>query len=182
MKPVREQHHFIGADEFHSLLPTEDSSTEIVDVLNLGSDGFFLSILSKESDTDLKVSIGIASAVTAYARIAMSRFKNRDDLNLYYTDTDSIYINRPLESELVDPKTLGLFKLENIFTDIVFLGPKIYAGKTVEGNSIIKIKGYKDSSQLDLEFIKPLLNECLRPSHITLKHKNGLELWIRMRS
>ena len=37
------------------------------------------------------INIAIASAVTAYARIHMSQFKNNPNLpNLYYTDTDSV--------------------------------------------------------------------------------------------
>ena len=47
------------------------------------------------------VNIAIASAITAYARIHMSQFKNRDDFILYYSDTDSIYIDRPLPDYLV---------------------------------------------------------------------------------
>ena len=36
---------------------------------------------------------------------------------------------------------LGQFKLENCFTEIVFLGPKIYSGITTTGKLITKIKG-----------------------------------------
>jgi hypothetical protein len=53
------------------------------------------------------VSIGIASAITAYARIHMSQFKNNPDYNLYYTDTDSVYIDKPLADNLIDNKVLG---------------------------------------------------------------------------
>jgi hypothetical protein len=42
------------------------------------------------------VSIAIASAITAYARIHMSQFKNSEEYNLYYSDTDSIVIDKPL--------------------------------------------------------------------------------------
>lgn len=38
------------------------------------------------------ISIGIAAAITAYARIFMSQFKNNPNFNLYYSDTDSAYI------------------------------------------------------------------------------------------
>jgi hypothetical protein len=53
------------------------------------------------------VSINIASAITAYARIHMSQFKNNPNFNLFYNDTDSIYIDRPLPKYLVDNKTFG---------------------------------------------------------------------------
>jgi hypothetical protein len=60
------------------------------------------------------VSIAIASAITAYARIHMSQFKNNSDYNLFYSDTDSIYIDKPLSEDLVNSKILGKMKLENI--------------------------------------------------------------------
>jgi hypothetical protein len=49
----------------------------------------------------ININIAIASAVTAYGRIHMSQFKDpkfmsKYDYNLYYSDTDSIYIDRPL--------------------------------------------------------------------------------------
>jgi hypothetical protein len=43
-------------------------------------------------DSTHNVSIGIASAITAYARIHMSQFKNNPKINLYYTDTDTLLI------------------------------------------------------------------------------------------
>jgi hypothetical protein len=60
------------------------------------------------------VSISIASAITAYARIHMSQFKNNPNFNLYYSDTDSIYINKPLPAEFISSTELGKLKLENI--------------------------------------------------------------------
>jgi hypothetical protein len=39
--------------------------------------------------------VAVSAAVTAYARIHMSQFKLMQDLTLYYTDTDSIDIERP---------------------------------------------------------------------------------------
>jgi hypothetical protein len=54
------------------------------------------------------VSIGIAAAITAYARIHMSKFKNNADFILYYSDTDSIYINKPLPRDMISNTVLGL--------------------------------------------------------------------------
>jgi DNA polymerase elongation subunit (family B) len=70
------------------------------------------------------ISIAIASAITAYARIHMSQFKNNPNFKLYYSDTDSIYIDRPLSKDLVNSKILGKMKLENILKKAIFLGPK----------------------------------------------------------
>ena len=42
-------------------------------------------------DIEYNNSIAIASAITAYARVFMSIFKNNPDFNLYYGDTDSAF-------------------------------------------------------------------------------------------
>jgi len=74
------------------------------------------------------VNIAIASAVTAYARIHMSQFKNSPLLpNLYYTDTDSAYFDGPLPDYMKDPKRLGALKLEGVYDKALFLAPKVYA-------------------------------------------------------
>lgn len=72
------------------------------------------------NETYSNISIGIASAITAYARIHMSHFKNNRDYNLYYTDTDSIYIDKKLPNKYID-KALGLMKLEYNFAEATFL-------------------------------------------------------------
>ena len=41
----------------------------------------------------------------------MSQFKNSKKFNLYYSDTDSIYIDKPLSKKFIDDTKLGLLKL-----------------------------------------------------------------------
>src|ERR1700710_1931634 len=54
------------------------------------------------------VNVGIASSITALARVEMSKYKNNPDIKLYYTDTDSIFIDLdPLELEQIYPDILG---------------------------------------------------------------------------
>lgn len=97
-------------------------------------------LLEGERETH-NVNISIASAVTAYARIHMSQFKNNNLLpRLFYSDTDSLYFDGPLPHHLISPNELGKFKLEGIYNQAVFLAPKVYALKNQEGE-IIKIKG-----------------------------------------
>lgn len=72
-------------------------SCEVNDVLDLGDDIHLVSYRDKSSDDGpYNINVAIASAVTAYARIFMSIFKNNLDYNLYYTDTDSIFVDKPL--------------------------------------------------------------------------------------
>ena len=94
----------------------------------------------KFNEYEYNVSVSVASAITSYSRIYMSQFKNRLDYNLYYSDTDSIYIDRKLPDEYIG-NNLGQFKLENIFKDCILLAPKVYGGLTTDEKLILKIKG-----------------------------------------
>ena len=98
--------------------------------------------------------------------LAPSYFKNNPDFEVYYTDTDSFFIKGKLPENMVGPN-LGQFKLENSFKEIVFLGPKIYSGITIENKTITKIKGFKIAKELNFEQIKSLL---LENSNLNLNH------------
>jgi DNA polymerase elongation subunit (family B) len=107
------------------------------------------------------VNIAISSAVTAYARIHMSQFKNNPNLpNLYYSDTDSVYFDGPLPDHMVDPTRLGALKLEGIYDKVIFLAPKVYALKNNNGE-IIKIKGLSkeaiNNNNINLDSLELLL-------------------------
>jgi hypothetical protein len=96
------------------------------------------------------VSIGIATAVTAYARIHMSQFKNNPNFILFYSDTDSIYIDRPLPDDFISSIILGKMKLEYICNKAIFLAPKMYYLETEDGKVIYKVKGLKHEIELTL--------------------------------
>jgi hypothetical protein len=139
------------------------SITDLVDMLDH-------TLLIRKSNTSLKynevddiyhgteVNVAIASAITAEARIFMSFFKNNPDFKLYYSDTDSIVINKPLPSDMVG-NALGQFKLEHVIKKAVFLAPKVYALITEDGQEIIKVKGLKQDviSKLSFSEIEALL-------------------------
>lgn len=117
----------------------------------------------------LNISIAISAAVTAYARIHMSQFKSvNNDYNLYYSDTDSIDINKPLPDKFIGEE-LGKIKLEHIFNDAVFLAPKVYGGVT-NTYEYVKVKGLKNPVQFNQ--LKPLL---IKDSKLEVKH----EKWYR---
>jgi hypothetical protein len=86
--------------------------------------------------------VAIASAITAYARIHMTQFKNNPNFNLYYTDTDSAYIDRPLPDYMISKTILGKMKLENILDDAIFLAPKVYYLINELDQHIYKVKGF----------------------------------------
>jgi DNA polymerase type B, organellar and viral len=106
---------------------------------------------------NIKSNVAIAAAVTAYARIHMSQFKNNPDFNLYYTDTDSGYFNKPLPEHMVNSKILGKMKLENIIDKGIFLAPKMYYLKNKDGKVIYKVKGLSHDIELTRNDFENLL-------------------------
>jgi hypothetical protein len=87
----------------------------------------------------------------------MSIFKNNPKINLFYSDTDSIYTNSNIDSSFIHNKQLGKLKVENISTEAVFLGPKMYCLNTIDQGFKFKIKGLKSTAILDLQDFKNLL-------------------------
>ena len=105
----------------------------------------------------MDTNVAIASAISAYARIHMSQFKNNPNFKLYYSDTDSAVTDKPLPDYMVGP-ALGQMKLEHVITKAVFLAPKVYALISDQGEQIIKAKGLtrdviKDITIADFEFL-----------------------------
>jgi hypothetical protein len=69
--------------------------------------------------------VAIASAITAYARIEMSKYMNSTSYDLYYMDTYSIIINKQLPNNLIGNE-IGKMRLENKIKEGYFIAPKIY--------------------------------------------------------
>src|SRR5882757_5320357 len=102
-------------------------------------------------------SIGIAAAITAYSRIHMSQFKNNPEINLYYTDTDSVYTDSNVDHSFIDDKVLGKLKLENIAEKAIFLAPKVYYLETIDNKVIYKVKGLSHEVELTRNEFENLL-------------------------
>ena len=143
------------------------ANNTLKDLIDLGD---YLIVRTKDSPYELEtkdqnsnVNIAIASAVTAYARIHMTHFKNNPNLpKLYYTDTDSAYFDGPLPDYLVSQTELGKMKLEGIFDKAIFLAPKVYTLQN-DLETIIKIKGLSKEAikenKITLDFLDLLLNK-----------------------
>ena len=98
------------------------------------------------------VSLTTSAAITSYSRIFMSKVKldiisNKG--NIYYTDTDSIVSDIPLNKELTSMYNIGKFKLEHSVKKGYFISSKTYCLLLQNGASIIKAKGV-DSKSLNL--------------------------------
>lgn len=123
------------------------------EVLDIGN--YSLLSINKNKSSDIG-NIAIALFVTSYSRVIMSQYKNSKDFNLFYSDTDSIIIDKPLPNELVDKKTLGLMKLESKYTFFSSIGSKTRIGVDSDNNITCKLKGFKHKISY-LEFLS-LLN------------------------
>lgn len=99
------------------------------------------------------VSIAISAAITAYARIHITKIK-LDIIklggSLYYSDTDSIVTDINLPKHMVDSKAIGLLKLEYNIDKAYFISNKTYCLRLKDGSTVIKAKGV-DSSKLTYE-------------------------------
>jgi spore cortex formation protein SpoVR/YcgB (stage V sporulation) len=104
-------------------------------------------------------SIAIAAAVTAYARIHMSQFKNNPDFKLFcfFSNTDSVYFYKPKPKHLVNSKNLGKMKMENIIDKGIFLAPKMYYLENKDGKVIYKVKGLSHDIELTRNDFENLL-------------------------
>jgi DNA polymerase elongation subunit (family B) len=103
------------------------------------------------------VSIAIAAAITAYARMHMSIFKNNPNINLYYSDTDSAYTDSEMDPKFINNKDLGKLKLENVCKKAIFLAPKLYCLLTEDNKFIYKVKGLKHEIELTMNDFENLL-------------------------
>ena len=119
-------------------------------------DSHFLVGVKNKANYDLS-NIAVGLAVTAYSRVVMSQFKNHETLTLFYSDTDSLFVDDYLPSSFVESKKLGLYKLEAEYFLFIAIGPKVYGAIDTEGNSYTKVKGFKD--KIDLADLESLLNK-----------------------
>lgn len=95
-------------------------------------------VLSVEDNYSVNNSTAIAAAVTSWARILMYPHI----INSHYTDTDSIFIQKPLDNNV--GKKLGQFKLEygGRISLALFISPKLYMLELNDGKLISKTKGF----------------------------------------
>jgi hypothetical protein len=89
----------------------------------------------------------------------MSQFKNNTNFNLYYSDTDSAFFDKPLPDYLVSSTELGKLKLENIYEKAIFLAPKLYCLETDDGKIIHKVKGLSHDINLTMADFESLLQK-----------------------
>lgn len=115
------------------ILMSQNLNQELIDKLN----SEFEDVTIKNSFRNVKSNVALASAVTSYARIEMMKYKTIPGNDAYYTDTDSIFLNKPLPKEMIGDE-IGQMKDElsgNIITKAYFLGIKQYGYQYVDNKT-----------------------------------------------
>ena len=86
----------------------------------------------------------IAAAISAYARIYINKYKLMYKDNIYYTDTDSLYLSVKMNNSDISNTILGKWKYEGEYNKAIFIAPKLYyLGDS--NREIIKNKGVSNN-------------------------------------
>lgn len=114
----------------------------------------------------VKSSVSIAAAITAYARINMSQYKNMDGNKYLGGDTDSAIMEKELPQALVG-KGLGMMKEECRVSLGLFADKKLYLMRDGQGVTVIKSRGVgREAGGKDIltygDFIKLFRGEVLK--------------------
>jgi hypothetical protein len=128
---------------------------------------YFPSESIKSKYSIVKSNVAIASAVTAYARCEMIKYKCCEGIQVYYSDTDSIVTDKPLptSSEIGGLKNEILKYDAEQISEGYFIGTKEYALKIVnkKGKEIIltTFAGVKKNSLTWSEILQIVNGETL---------------------
>lgn len=169
MKPIEFSYEFFSNNEFDKI----KTKFIVKDFMELDPETYFVEYQDpKLQKKEWKVSLGIASAVTSYGRVEMSTYKKDKNLNLLYTDTDSVFLTEELPEDKVSSTEIGKMKLENVYSDGVFLGPKIYSTISKNGEYFNKIRGFSEGKKIPFKDLVALLS---KDATLKLSHKK----WFR---
>jgi len=113
----------------------------------------FLSDNSQLHETN----VPIAAAITAHSRIIINSYKMQAlklGIDVIYSDTDSLVVNKKVPDSWLDSTEFGKFKLEHIIKEGFFIAPKLYYLDAIDPNtgksySVSKSRGYNGSLNLD---------------------------------
>jgi len=84
--------------------------------------------------------VQIAAFVSSYAKISINEFKNIKGNNCIYSDTDSVVLEKEINSEFIG-LDIGQMKLEHKIKKGVFARKKLYAIQNDKDKFIIKASG-----------------------------------------
>lgn len=126
--------------------------------------------LKREEKLFYDSNVAIASHVTAYARMYLYYLMKKAGLNnVYYVDTDSLFVNKQGYENLKDliGNGLGELKLEGISNNVIIFGCKDYIFENE-----IKLKGISNDS-VKISDNAYLLNQFLKTKSLISKSIHG---------
>lgn len=176
--------HVIPLDNKFLITFSNKVSMQICDDANVDYKSVVLNNLKNKEESEYTfsdVSVAVASAVTSYARIIINKIKLdilKKGGNIYYSDTDSIVTNIPLEDKLVG-KNIGQFKLEYIIKKAYFISSKTYLIKDIFDNTIIKAKGVSNL-ELSMDDFITLYKGGKVTSQRSESHRNFIEGYVNL--
>jgi hypothetical protein len=106
-----------------------------------------------KNQKNLIKTIHIASAIAAYARIEIYKYKKSFEKYLYYSDTDSLFLIKKLPLYITLQKKIGFFKFEEYIKQGYFLSSKLYYIENYVDKEIKKNKRIKKESLSKENFI-----------------------------
>lgn len=151
MSPELDITKIVTVEESEQLIKKE----QVVNIVPLDSDIIMITYKQTQSELDdenvsseVNTSVPVAAAITAYARIEMTKYLSKYKNNIYAIDTDGIKIDCKLDPVFMDSKVLGKMKYEYTFKWAIFPAPKVYGGYLLKPykkwkNEMVKIKGVK---------------------------------------
>jgi hypothetical protein len=130
--------HIDYGNGFSTIIIHSEPDYDLISKLNCELESSF-----KPLEKPVYANVAIAAAITARAQMIMMDYKNNSDFIVYYTDTDSIFTNKPLPKCLIGNE-LGQMKNETLdkygvecIDKACFVGLKKY-GLVVTDNKGVK--------------------------------------------
>jgi hypothetical protein len=124
------------------------------------------------------IAVQISSAITAYGRVEIHKYKTLEKNPCFYSDTDSVFLQKPLPDYLIGSK-LGQMKFEGFIKKAVFLSSKVYYYVDAQDNIVIKYAGLTQSNtKKQKKEIKDFLDKKLfiENKYLELQLKQGNSL------
>jgi hypothetical protein len=113
-------------------------------------------------------SVMISSFTTSYANIFMHDFLNFSGNKCFYTDTDSLFLQFPLDNKYVG-NNIGQFKFEGLVKEAYFISSKLYCLVMDNGEIKIKSKGVNSSKLNKEDFVKLISDNDININDVRFK-------------
>jgi hypothetical protein len=122
------------------------------------------------------MNVFLSALITSLARLELFQLLYRYKENIYYCDTDSIFVDCEIDQSLIDKYELGKLKLEKEFDEVLFLLPKLYVYRKGEVEGSVA-KGFKRQISFEeaLNFFKydvSFWDEYLEPASFLEAFRN----------